>query len=83
MIPEKSDPVWKQIIVQAENFEFTALPTKMLFMRIRLIRMQPSEQNLESAIASAYEFFSKNQNEVHDDLEVLFGLKSGLTKGIK
>ena len=81
MIPDKSDPIWKRVVEDAEKHRLSALPTKMLFMRIRLIRMQPSAQNLESAIASVYDFFSKNENEVREDIDALFGEKSRLAKG--
>lgn len=75
MVPPKTDPRWKQIVVDKETPNFSALPTKMLMMRIRLLAKDNTPQKIDEAIDIAYDFFSKNALVVQHDIELLFGKK--------
>jgi len=73
MIPPKSDPRWKQIIIGDDSLNFQALPTKMLMMRVRVLARDKTPQKIDEAIAIAHDFFSQNSNIVYNDIVLLFG----------
>lgn len=72
MIPPKSDPRWKKIILEDEVYNFHALPTKMLMMRVKLLARDRTPQKIEEAIDVAHDFFSKNSKIVVQDIKLLF-----------
>jgi hypothetical protein len=72
MIPPKSDPRWKKIILEDEVYNFHALPTKMLMMRVKLLARDRTPQKIEEAIDVAHDFFSKNSKVVVQDIKLLF-----------
>lgn len=72
MIPPKSDPRWKKIILEDEVYNFHALPTKMLMMRVKLLARDRTPQKIEEAIDVAHDFFSKNSKVVVKDISLLF-----------
>lgn len=72
MIPPKSDPLWKKIILEDEVYNFHALPTKMLMMRVKLLARDRTPQKVDEAIDVAYDFFSKNSKVVVQDIKLLF-----------
>lgn len=74
MIPVKSDPIWRTIILDTRKREFTALPTKMLMMRVALMISDGTPEKIDEAISIAYDFFQKNQKIVKKDIELLFGI---------
>lgn len=76
MIPEKSDPRWKEIILGNDSLNFQALPTKMLMMRVRILARDKTPQKVEEAIEIAHDFFSKNASIVLRDISLLFGKSS-------
>jgi len=73
MIPPKTDPRWKKIVLEDEISNFQALPTKMLMMRVRILARDKTPQKVEEAIEIAFDFFSKNSNIVLSDIALLFG----------
>lgn len=73
MIPPKTDPIWREIVDRTEDYEVSSLPTKMLFMRIKMLRHNGTSQSMTDAINAAFDFFSKNREAVRDDIEVVFG----------
>lgn len=74
MIPGKSDPRWIEIATTTKEFPLTSLASKMLVMRIRtMIKLDQSPDKIVEAIAIAYDFFSKNEEILKGDVEVLFG----------
>lgn len=73
MVPSKSDPRWKQIVIGDDALNFQALPTKMLMMRIRVLAKDKTPQKIEEAIEIAYDFFSQNSNILYNDIVLLFG----------
>jgi hypothetical protein len=73
MIPPKTDQRWKLLVIGDTNPEFSALPTKMLMMRLRLLAKDRTPQKVDEAITIAYDFFSKNASIVTADIELLFG----------
>lgn len=73
MIPPKTDPRWKKIVLEDEISSFQALPTKMLMMRVRILARDKTPQKVEEAIEIAFDFFSKNANIVLSDIALLFG----------
>lgn len=77
MIPPKTDPVWREIVDRTEDYEVSALPTKMLFMRIKLLRYSGTSQSMTDAVNAAFDFFSKNEEAVRDDIEIVFGRQNG------
>lgn len=76
MIPSKSDPRWKQIVIGDDALNFQALPTKMLMMRVRVLARDKTPQKIEEAIEIAYDFFSQNSNILYNDIVLLFGKTS-------
>jgi len=73
MIPEKNDSRWKEIVTTATVFPLHGLATKMLLMRVRtMIKLDPSPQKVDEAIKITYDFFSKNEETLKNDLAILF-----------
>lgn len=73
MLPNKTDPRWKKIVLD-ENLPLpSALPTKLLLMRVRLMAKDKTPQKIQEAIDIAYEFFSQNTAIIKSDVELYFG----------
>lgn len=77
VIPPKSDYRWKAIIIGNLTPDFSALPTKMLMMRLRLLAKDRTPEKIDEAIEIAHDFFSKNESIVKSDIELLFGSEKG------
>lgn len=73
MIPPKSDQIWRQIVTDKAVREYTALPTKMLMMRVQMLVRDGRPQKIQEAIDTAYNFFSTNAHVVQQDVKLLFG----------
>ncbi len=71
MIPAKTDPRWKPIVNNPEDYKtkVTGLATKMLFSGLKMKKSQLSEAEL---IDTAIAFFVKNEKIVAADLNALF-----------
>lgn len=75
MVPEKTDPRWKKIILD-ENLPLpNALPTKLLFMRVRLMAKDKTPQKIQEAVDILYDFFIQNTALVKADVDLYFGGK--------
>lgn len=74
MIPGKSDTRWKEIVSTGKEYPLSGLASKMLLTRVRtMIKLDQSPAKITEAIGIAHEFFSKNEEMLKGDLEVLFG----------
>lgn len=74
MIPEKSDTRWKEVITSGKEYPVHGLAAKMLLMRVRtMVKLDRSPEKITEAIAIAFDFFSKNEEMLKGDLEILFG----------
>lgn len=72
MIPEKTNPLWLEVVDTTKEYNLSGLATKMLLMRVRLLtKNDPSK--IPEAINIAHEFFSKNKELVQDDIKIIFG----------
>lgn len=75
MVPNKTDPRWKKLILD-ENLPLpSALPTKLLLMRVRLMAKDKTPQKIQEAIDIAYDFFIQNTEILKSDVELYFGEK--------
>jgi len=72
MLPPKSDPIWKEIILSSHDLKLKALPSQMLMMRVRLLAKDRTPQKIEEAISIAYSFFETNQLIVQEDIATIF-----------
>ena len=71
MVPAINDAIWKTLVSDSSEYEFTCLATKMMYTRIKQhMRGGGSEQE---AIEIAHGFFEKNANIAEDDLKILLG----------
>ena len=75
MIPPKTDKIWKLLILGEQIYDLKSLPTKMLVMRIRLLARDQTSEMMNEAISIAYDFFSKNQLVLQEDIKTIFGKK--------
>jgi hypothetical protein len=74
MIPDKSDPRWRKVLLEPLDVNINNFATKMLLTRVRtLAKTEPIEVKLLEAIDIAFVFFTKNQAQVSDDIQSLFG----------
>lgn len=74
MIPQKSDPRWKDIVASEKEFPLSGLGTKMLIMRVRMMtKIDNSPAKVSEAIDIAHEFFIKNAETTKADIAILFG----------
>lgn len=73
MIPEKNDSRWKDIVTTTTAFPLQGLAAKMLLMRVRtMTKLDPTPAQINEAIKIIYDFFSKNEETLKYDLEILF-----------
>lgn len=82
VVPDKTNPIWRAIVVHSEEYTFNALATKLMMMRIKMIvenDNEDHEKNIQQAIEIAYEYFVKNQTIVGSDINYLLNLKGGTT----
>jgi hypothetical protein len=74
MVPPKTDAKWKKFVTNIGSIEAANLPTRMLLSRLRLrVGANPTEAGRQEVIHSAWEFFSKNETTVADDIKKIFG----------
>lgn len=72
MLPLKKDPRWKEVVIDENIPNFSALPTKMMMMRVRLLAKDKTPQKIQEAIDIAFDFFSKNAMILQYDIDLLF-----------
>ena len=74
MIPPKSDPKWTKFLNNLGNIVVTELPTRMLLNRIKMkVLFDPSEAVRKQAIDDAFDFFTKNEAILGNDVQKVFG----------
>jgi hypothetical protein len=74
MVPPKTDPKWTKLISNLDKFRVTQLVTRMFFVQLKLITTWgESAENKQKALNLAYDFFTKNETYVKDDIKLIFG----------
>lgn len=74
MIPEKNDPIWHKVLLDPLDKPINNFATKMLMTRVRtLAHADPTGVKMQEAIEIAFVFFTKNQAQVIDDIQSIFG----------
>lgn len=82
MVPDKQNPIWRTIVTNSDQYQFKALATKLMMMRVKMIvenENQDSEKNIEEAVCIAYDYFIKNQTILKGDINYLFNSKNGVS----
>ena len=75
MIPEKFDPIWREIVLNCDQYRFKSLATKLMMMRVKMIvdnEQEDFEKRISLATDVAFDFFDKNQTIVQADLNYIF-----------
>lgn len=81
MVPDKTHPIWKKIVLNSDSYVFSALATKLMMMQVKIIvehENNQKEDNIQQAIDIAYEYFKKNQSILKEDINYLFNDKDGI-----
>lgn len=74
MIPNVSDPKWSSFLQDIGKKQVHDLSAKMLLNRIKLrIAFDPSDAARKLAIGEIHAFFTKNQANLMDDIQAIFG----------
>ena len=73
MVPPKTDPGWNRFLNNLENYAPKSLPTKILMTRLKLISKQGSAEAKKAMVDAAFDFFTKNEVSVKDDIKLIFG----------
>lgn len=73
MVPNKTDPRWIKIILDDNVPLPSALPTKLLLMRVRLMAKDKTPQKIQEAVDIMHDFFIQNTEIVESDIELYFG----------
>jgi hypothetical protein len=73
MIPAKNDPKWIKFTRGLSTIQAANLPTRMMLSRLKLkLGNNPTDALRQEVIASAWDFFTKNQASVADDIQKIF-----------
>ncbi|MBF0236769.1 MAG: hypothetical protein HQM12_03625 [SAR324 cluster bacterium] len=74
MIPDKSNPKWKQLVTGALPHQFKVVPAGMLISRLlRESQKDRSTANIERCVKEAHEFFIKYESLLGNDIKAIFG----------
>ena len=74
MIPNKAQPIWKDLVTGKKKHEFKSIPGGMLMTRlVTKCKMDYSTETLDKAVDEAHAFFEKYQAILKDDIANLFG----------
>ena len=72
-VPPKNDPRWRRFLNTLNDVRAANLATKMLISRLKVkIAFDPSQAAKDQAIEAAYDFFSRNESAVADDIGQIF-----------
>jgi hypothetical protein len=74
MLPSQTDPRWRKLIDQPDQYTYKFLALKILMQRVARkggARMSPTDR--ESTVVEVFSFFQKNQALMGDDIAVIFG----------
>lgn len=76
MVPSLSDPKWNKFIANlcAGSIRATELPTKMFVHRLKVkVLFDKSEAMKKTVIGDAHDYFTKNQDVLKADIQLIFG----------
>jgi hypothetical protein len=73
MVPPKTDPKWEKLLSNLGKFPVTNLVTRVFLTKLMLMHCQNDAAKKKEAIDAAYTFFVKNETNVKDDIELIFG----------
>jgi len=74
MVPAKSDPKWARFASNFTAIKVNDLATKMFLNRLKVkATFDQSEAAKRGLIDEAYEFFTKNQENLKGDIQTIFG----------
>jgi hypothetical protein len=72
-VPGTSNPVWRRLLTGELQHQFKFLAAGMCFSRnIREVAKNPSEDNIEHAVAEVQSFCVKYRPLLKNDLDTLF-----------
>lgn len=78
MIPDKHQPVWRDLVTGKEVHAFKSIPGGMLMTRlVSKCKIDSSKECLLAAIDEAHAFFVKYKAILKEDIENLFGKEDG------
>lgn len=73
MLPPKTHPRWKALVLGKVSGPFSLLATQFFITRVTTrARIDPSAGNIEQLIDQAYSFFSKNEILARNDIRAIF-----------
>lgn len=73
MLPPKTHPRWKALVLGKVKGPFSLLATQFFVTRVTSrARIDPSAESIEQLIEQAYSFFSKNEALAQNDIRVIF-----------
>lgn len=73
MLPPKSNPIWEKLVKGDISHNFKSFPASMMLSRHkRLITRDNSQQTMLKLIDEVYEFFSKYESILEDDIKSIF-----------
>lgn len=73
MLPNKTDPRWRRLVVGEMRPTVSALATKFMLSRVnQAASRDASPSNLSKLVDEAYEFFIKNERVVANDIRAIF-----------
>lgn len=76
LLPSERNPVWKELILNENKYQFEFLATKIILGRLSLkCRINNSPEELYKCVHELHVFFVKNQHQpkVQNDLKMVFG----------
>lgn len=75
MVPPKDNSVWRIVVDSKTDYHLSELATKMFLTRVRLLTKNDPHKVAE-AIDLAYEFFTKNEELLSNDIRKIFKMDS-------
>lgn len=75
MVPPKQDPKWTKLINNLESVQSYSLSTRLMLSKLKLTmtREKSSDASKKQSIAEAYDYFTKNEANLKDDIKLIFG----------
>jgi hypothetical protein len=74
MLPSKNDIKWKLLVTGKIDHNFKSIPAGMMFSRHkREFSRNSSEENITLLVDEAYNFFSKFEKILQEDIKAIFG----------
>lgn len=73
-VPLISDPKWNRFVANLGSIRANELPTRMFVNRLKTkVILDPSEAVKKSVINEAHDYFTKNQDLLKADIQLIFG----------